>query len=157
MAAIAGKLNQQLATVMVLVFWCLKYFATLFILTACSRQSGPAIASVNAPDSPPQAVQGRLFVADGALPWLFRWRVVLLPPLPSFLSIFLMKTNDRPEQGNQNRCPVLWSGPGADVLFIRTFVTLIIAFLNTDRVNPCGPELVRKYWLVRNREHYTCG
>ena len=28
----------------------------------------------------------------------------LLSPLPSFLSIFLMKTNDRPDQGNQNRC-----------------------------------------------------
>ena len=41
-------------------------------------------------------------------------------------------------------CAVL-AGPGADVLFIRTFVTLIIAFLNTDRVNPCGPEPVRKY------------
>ena len=69
----------------------------------------------------------------------------LLSPVPSFLSIFLMKTNDRPEQGNQNRWPVLRCGPGADVLFIRTFVTLIIAFLVTDRVNPCGPEPDRKY------------
>ena len=156
MTAISGKLNQQLATVMVLVFWCLEYF--LFILKARSRQSGLQPSSVNAPDLQLQAnMRGRLFIVDEALPWLFRWRVVLLPPLPSFLSIFLMKTNDRPEQGNQNRWPLLWSGPGADVLFIRTFVTLIIAFLVTDRVNPCGPEPDSKYWLVRNWEHYTCG